>query len=199
MSTLPVAHYLRELAPDAGRRRIGADLVSGKEEVERRVEEARMLGVLEGRAAVQAEFDARLKAQAASFEQKFAEARQAWVQAEGERLAGLLASAAEDLKHQIAEQVARVLRPFVADTARLRATDELKASLDRLLTNGEYGRVSISGPQDLIAAFKEHADGKGWNVVFQASQGVDLRVSLDETILETRIGEWTAAIKGEAK
>jgi len=199
MTTLPLAQYLRELSPDLARKKGVKGLSSfdlGATELERRLEEARMLGVLEGRAAVQAEFDARMKSQVSELEQKFAQERARWARDEGERLGTLLHVSIEGVKAYISDTVASVLKPVLTEGVKRRAVGELMAALDKMLSGGELGRITITGPQDLIEPMRGHLDGKALNVTYVTAEGCDLAVQANETVLETRIGAWVAAIQG---
>jgi hypothetical protein len=196
---LPLAQYLRELSPDTARKKSAkglSDFDLGATELERRIEEARMLGVLEGRAAVQAEFDARMKSQVSELEKKFAQERARWARDEGERLGTRLLASIEGLKAYISNTVASVLRPVLAEEVRRRAVGELTTTLDKMLSGGELGKITISGPRDLIEPMRAHLGGKASNVTYVTAEGCDLAVQANETVLETRIGAWVAAIQG---
>lgn len=197
MTALPVAHYLRELSGEPSRRGRGLSGAGGDTDLESRVGEAHALGVLEGRAAAQVEQDQRLAQQQAAFDQKLAAERQKWAAEQGVVLGELLVTQLRDIEDRIAGQVSRVLKPVVADHVRGRAVDELSRMLEGMLAKGDYAKVTVSGPEDLLGPVEARLSGLGVGVNFVPAEGVDLVVSADETILETRIGSWVQAIDGE--
>lgn len=196
----PVAFYLKELTGEPGRRAgrgLGPAGAEGSA-LEREIAEAHARGVLEGRAAAQAEHDAALGAQAAAFEKKLAAERQRWSAEEGQRLAQQLGGGLDDIERRVAEHVAAVLKPVLAEAVRTRAVAELARTLNSMLTRGEYARITVSGPQDLLAALEARL-GVRAGLALVASEAADLRVDADETILETSIGAWIEAIRGEGE
>jgi hypothetical protein len=195
MSALPVAHVLRDLESDSGlakKSRALPDLpfVAGKRDAESRIEEARTRGVAEGRG---------FGAQEAAFEQKFSIERQKWASEQGERLSNLIKSEVSDFELRIADKLAKILKPVLAQEVRRRAVSELVELLEGLLSKGEIARLAVSGPEDLLAMLRTQLDGKIASVSYVASAACDLRITADETIFETRIGDWMRAIAGEER
>jgi hypothetical protein len=64
------------------------------------------------------------------------------------------------------------------------------------LAKGEFAKLVVSGPEDLLAGLRQNFDGKVANVSFVPAAGCELRIAADETILETRIEAWAEAIQG---
>ncbi len=131
-------------------------------------------------------------------ETRLAAERRAWVAGEGERIAAALAAGLSEIEVRIANQVARVLKPVIAGHVQRRAVEELVQTLEALLTKGDVGRITVSGPEDLLGALRGSLEGKASNVTFAPAATADLRIEADETVLETRIAAWAAAIGGEA-
>jgi len=196
-TTLPVGYYLKELnGEQPGRGRLGGMLgQDGASQADAQLRDAHARGILEGRAAAQAEYDAMMAAQAAKFEQKLAMERATWSQGEGERLAALMAGAAQEIEQRIAAQVSRVLKPIIIGKIGVQSVEELSKELGEIVSKGDFRAITISGPEDLLSAMRARfADQPG--ITFSADGGVDLSVRVDETILETRIGAWAAAVEG---
>lgn len=187
-AALPVAYYLRDLSGEPAQRG------DGTSEMEIRVQDAHARGVLEGRAAAQAEHDADLAGQIALFEQKLAAERQRWSTEEGVHLGDLIATAMDDLERRIAEQVSRILRPVLAEEVRNRAVARLAQELSGMLAKGDYAKITVSGPRDLLDALEVRLAGGRGGLSFVAADTADLVVSADDTILETRIGAWVRAL-----
>lgn len=199
MTALPVAYYLKELSGEPSRRggrafeAFGPD---GTSDLETQLGEVHARGVLEGRAAAQTEFGAAAAAQAEAFEQKLKSERQKWSAGEGTRLAGLIATGLEDLEQRISGLVGEVLKPFLGEQSRAKAVGELSQSLSAMVSKGDYAKITVSGPGDLLEALEAQLGSGHAGVSFVETDGADLIVSADETTLATRIGAWVDAIRG---
>ena len=197
MTALPVAHYLRDVNGDMPKGFASSRLAAGdgESDVEQRLEEAYIRGVLEGRAAAQAEYGAQIQQQAEVAEQRLKSERERWVADEGGRLSTLIGTSLEGIGTRVAEQVARILKPFLREQVRQRSMTELVATLDALLMKGEYSKITVSGPEDLVGVVKTHLEARADGIAFLVSErACDISVTADETILETRIGSWLKAI-----
>lgn len=197
MTALPVAHYLRDLNGELPKGIASSRLGSGdgESDIEQRLEEAYIRGVLEGRAAAQAEYGAQIHQQAEVAEKHLKSERERWVADEGGRLGTLIGTSLEGIGTRVAEQVARILKPFLREQVRQRSMTELASTLDGLLIKGEYSKITVSGPEDLVGVLRTHLEGRADGIVFLVlERACDISVTADETILETRIGSWLKAI-----
>lgn len=194
-TALPVAYYLTEMSGEpsrrGGRAPIGGE---GSSDIAAQISDAHARGILEARAAAQVETDAALAAQAAAFEKKLAAERQKWAAEQGALLGQLLSSSMDDLERRIADQASRILVPIISEQSRVKAIEELSALLNSLLAKGEYAKVSVSGPNDLISAMEGRL-GAYEGVSFSVTESVDVTVRADETIIETQLGAWANAIE----
>jgi hypothetical protein len=196
-NALPVAFYLKDLSGDPvgrgmrGALGVGAD---GASEVEKRIGDAHALGVLEGRAAAQVETEKALANQAAQFERKLTAERQKWTADQGARLGDAVSKAMQDIEQGIADQVGRVLSPIVSERIRIKAVEELSLSLNAMLAKGDYAKITITGPNDLLSVIESRLNQHD-GVSFVNAESVDVAVQADETIVETRIGAWAEAIE----
>lgn len=194
---LPVAFYLNDVDGDVARRGPAGLSFASASDIEARIADAHARGVLEGRAAAQVDTDAALARQTAQAEQKLKAERQKWCDEEGQRLGGQLTRSLEDLEQRMAAQIAQILRPFLAEEVRTRAMVQLSATLNDMLSKGDYAAISVSGPYDLIEAIKSRLKGDGEAIAFTEGEGPNVTITADETILEARIGAWTGAIQGD--
>jgi len=145
-----------------------------------------------------AEFDERFAQQQAEFEQSLATERARWAEEEGRRLAGLLGMRLDELEATIASQVTQILKPVFTEQVRKRAVAELASALESLMANGEFAKLTVSGPEDLLGMLSAQLNVKIGNVAFTPAPGCDLHLTVDQTVLETRIGAWVRAIEGKA-
>lgn len=191
-AAFPVRHYLTEISGDASRQRpdAGRPGRNAGADVELLIEEARTRGVLEGRAAAEAEHAAQLAARDAAFEEMLAAERKRWAADEGARLGELFAAALRDVERRISERVGRILKPVFAGEVRRAAVSALAQTLRDMVAKGSYARISVSGPRDLLAALQAGLGDAQGPLSFSAEERIDIVVNADDTVLETRIGAW---------
>lgn len=125
----------------------------------------------------------------ASFEQQLADARSEWCRAEGERLAAAVSSGFAELEARLGDALGKVLTPFVGAALRARALDEVKGHIAALLSSRAAPLLTVSGPQDLLGALAQSL-GSPTGVSFNASAQPDLRITCDDTVIETRLAAW---------
>ncbi len=146
--TFPVAHYLKDLNGDTPRGALAFGKTTPEQDIEQRIEEAHIRGVLEGRAEVQGEFNAQSQRQAEAAEQRLKLERARWVADEEPGLGELIVSSLQGIETQLADQVGRIPKPFLLERVRQRAMAEFVSALDALLLKGEYSKIAVSGPEE---------------------------------------------------
>ncbi len=91
---------------------------------------------------------------------------------------------------------ARILGQMVNDEVAVRAVAALARSIRDAISDTDTIRIRVTGPQSLFmplaAAMGDHAR----HLEFVETEGYDLVVSIDETLFETRLAEWSAALAG---
>lgn len=194
MTAIPLARFLVDFGTGGDR---AADGVQAETSASARAAESHARGFAEGKAAAEAEFAARFEAQQQDFERRIAMARQGWVAAEGNALGEALQRAVKELETRLAETTARVLRPFLETKIREAAVGELVTTIEAVLARDKAARVEIAGPEDLLDVVRARLADKV-PATFVSSEAGDIRVIIDQTILETRLGAWMAAIEEAA-
>jgi len=195
MSAVPVARYLADFGADdgiAGAQRGGGE--AAKNVGAAKLDEAFARGLEAGKAAARAELEVKLAEQRSASAQRLAAERQAWAEGTGEKLAKGLLVSLQELESRIAETVARVLKPFVADRLHAQAIAELQASLDMLASTASGTGLHISGPADILQALRERLAGKNVSATYAPSEDCDVRIVAGQTVLETRLQEWRAKL-----
>ncbi|WP_342151286.1 hypothetical protein [Methylorubrum sp. SB2] len=143
-----------------------------------------------GRAEALAEAEERLAQERAAFETRLADARRTWAETEGTVLAGQLASAFAGLDAALSERVARLLAPVLNQALRRQAVEALSHAVTRLLAEPQPAAISITGPEDLIAALSGRLSGLSAAVAFTAADVTEVTVSAGETVIETELSAW---------
>lgn len=188
----PVVPALDLVMPEAE-----LDIVEPEPEDPRQIltDELREQLLEEGRASAKAACEAALERQRAEFAEKLAEERRGWAQEEGERLGRDFRDALGRFSARIGEDVERILEPFVARGIRERMLAALVDTLRLLLADRENPMIHLSGPLDLLEAICAKLNGENIATKIDDVGGVDVRVRLDATTIETRLGEWMAQLR----
>jgi hypothetical protein len=199
MSAAPIARYLLELdagddarATPAWRPSAGKLSVASKATM---VEEAHAKGFESGKAAAEAQIAGKLEEHDALHRNELSSAREAWTHLESGQLAEQLVKGLEELEARLADVTARILKPFLAAELHRRAIADLVETLTALRAQEKAAVIGISGAADLLEALRARLEGKLDNVAYHPSQVCDVRVTVGQTVLETRVGAWMARIE----
>jgi hypothetical protein len=200
MSAVPVANYLADVGPDASRgKRAGGQSPASEQakgqEILASLAAAHTRGLAEGKAVAQADGERKLEEQRVASEERLAAERARWTSEEAERLRDLIVGELKDLEVRIGDQVARILKPWLAAEAQRRAVAELGTMLEDVLHKGEVVQLSVSGPEDLLTMLRTNLEGKIGNVKLTPAPGCELRLVADQTVFETRIADWVKALE----
>lgn len=149
-------------------------------------EEGRRAGEALAQEAVQAAVAAERDAAATAL----SEARQHWVEAESSVLARAITAQAEALETRLAQSLARVLQPFLAEALRQEAIGELHATLASILADGPSGTLEVAGPADLVAALAQRLDLPPGRLTVESNDSPDVRIRTNGTVIETRLKAW---------
>jgi len=188
MSTPSIARYLREFGP--GGEVAGPERAAQCRSIE--IDAAFARGVESGQAAARASLELTLQEQKRQFETRLtAEGRAR--EEEAAKLAAALAAGLVSVERTIANAVGRLLRPFLAARVEAQVLADLHAALAALLRREPGITLTISGPEHLLAAFRAALPEAAISYLPNASS--EIRVSSNDSILETRLGAWLAGLE----
>lgn len=203
MKTVPVALYLSRMESVPARPSL-VDLAMALKETAAgiseqdcalRVAESREQGLLEGRTAALQEGEQLLATERAHFEERLADERRRWVEEEAVAMRTAILGGLDRMSGHISSKVADALKPVIVDAVRANMQAALVDKLTQLMGTDGTTRIEISGAADLVAAIcaalPEHL-----NVVRgDAHDGVDVRIAVQDTELQTSIGAWISAFQ----
>lgn len=186
--------------------------VSAADSTARLIEEAYERGKREGVASVQTEYDIKLVEQRTRHVMKLAADRHRSAAENAKGMAEQLIAAVKDMEAEICRCVAGVLAPFLADAVRRQAIEDLAATLSLMVKERHPASLKVEGPWDLLEALKgaladfplpiEYAaipalayDARG-NHDEGNLDAIEVRVRLDERVIETQIGPWLERLRG---
>ncbi|MHA6641551.1 hypothetical protein [Mesorhizobium sp. A623] len=111
----------------------------------------------------------------------------------GKRIAERIDAMEARIGEVVGASVTRILGNALGDDLRKRSLEALARSIQASIGGREATRIKVRGPQSLfeplVAALGTHAE----RLDFVEASGFDLTVVIDDTVIETRMGEWADA------
>jgi uncharacterized protein YunC (DUF1805 family) len=155
-------------------------------------------GIAEAEAALAERLAAEYGASVAEMESRHA-TELASIQTElGKQAAAIVNKRLDAMCGQISASTAaiaaRVLGTMVTDDLSRRSIEALSATIGAALEDREAVRIRVRGAPALCEALRESIGARADQVDFAPGDGFDLTVTIDESILETRLGEWAHAL-----
>lgn len=177
-----------DLAPGIGFERLPESSTSALEDAYKR-------GYEEGQREAEARMAHDLGEQRAAAELKLGQARKTWALEFGQALSQELSSAVKDMHHVLADNFAEVLLPIIRDEMRGEAVRKISAAIRTTAPTDWQGPLLIEGPSDLLTALRENLADMESIIECQPVEGRDVKVTINETILETQLEAWGDAVK----
>lgn len=116
----------------------------------------------------------------------------------GEEAAVLIGARFEALEQQVvsltSSVAARILGVALTEDLQHRSIDELARIVSQALADGEAVNVRVRGTPLMCEALRGKIGDNANRVTFADGPDMDLTVQLDETLLETRLAEWSDAL-----
>jgi hypothetical protein len=175
-------------------RRLEKEPVDPKPAMAQRIDQTRQTAFEDGREAARqelAEERARLRE---ALDAEIEKARAQWIEEEAERLAVAHRSAFEVFETRCAQSVVNILRPFLTQQVIARVTESLVENLEVLFASRTRALFEISGPADMLDALREKFAARDVAVEFKPNESIDIKVCVDDTIIETQLGAWMKAL-----
>ena len=107
------------------------------------------------------------------------------------RLADLVSNGLVEIERRIADVVARLLQPFVAQAVSNQVVEELAINIARLHSAGHPGLMKIRGPERLLSALKMRVADLAIEVEYLATEGVEITVEAQPTSIKTEFARWS--------
>ena len=99
-----------------------------------------------------------------------------------------------EISRMASQAVARMLAAILSDDLQKRSLDELQRVIRNALTDNEAVGIRIHGPLSLFEAVKPALGKRAEQIAYVESAGFDLTVTIDESIFQTRMAEWSEAL-----
>jgi hypothetical protein len=177
---------------DGARAAAGHDLVDGAA-VEARIEDAYRRGVGEGRQQAAAEWAGRMREEALlEVSERMEEVRSAEA-----ALISALGREVEGIGLRLCRALARELEPLAARLIARQAIEAIIGELGEVLDGTTQSRVRIEAPPVLLPIVEQAAAGMGGAIEPAGSERLEVTITTDAAVLETRIAEWVKRIGGK--
>ncbi|TKT77492.1 hypothetical protein [Aquamicrobium sp. LC103] len=109
-----------------------------------------------------------------------------------------VASRIQEMEERIVELTtsvtARILGMTLTEELRDRSIESLGRTIHDALLDDEAVRIKVRGPVTLYEALKAAMPAHAGHLDFAESPGMDLSVSIDGTIFETRLADWRESL-----
>lgn len=159
------------------------------------IEDAYQRGLEEGRREAEARLAHDLGEQKAAAELKLGEARKAWAADFGQVLSKELKDGVQEMHHLLADNFSNVLLPIIRDEMRSEAVRKISDALRKTAASDWEGPFLVEGPADLLQELRENLGDMESLIECRMVESQDVRVTINETILETQLAAWADAVK----
>ncbi|MCO5070541.1 MAG: hypothetical protein M9944_04930 [Rhizobiaceae bacterium] len=112
------------------------------------------------------------------------------------RITTALEEAEERLASLVTASTTRILSSVLSDDLAQRSVSELAARIREATADREALRIKVAGPQSLLDSLTEALGPLADRCDFTESDGLDVTVSIDDALFETRLAEWAGQIGG---
>lgn len=165
------------------------------------LQESYARGYEDGEAKARSEAEAQAAELAADFDRQLEEAKRALGQDIAKRLAVELRGGIERAEARLAAHVAAVLMPVLETALAESATRGLVDEIGGMLRSRQSMTIEVSGPEPLVDRVRQTIEASEMlkaaitDIRFSSGPGPEVRVTLADSIVETRLTEWLARIK----
>jgi len=173
-------------------------IVAAVEDTDARVHEAFERGRQEGFAAAQAEAEAALAAQRSEMQEREQAERAVFQAREYAQLADQISAGLAEIEARIAEAVAHILRPYLAQEQSKRVIQALSDNLCRILSGESATLLTISGPESVLNLLRDRLAHYPVQVEYNLEEGVDVTVEAQQTIIRSQLQAWLDLIDSTA-
>jgi hypothetical protein len=150
----------------------------------------------------EAELEARLtlehRTQMEAERQAHADEARMFLESLGADMGQTVAAGIQAMEARVSEtiglSVARTIGGMLNDELRTRSLAKLADTIRRTVADPDAARFTISGPLSLFEPLKASLGSFADNLHFVEAPTFDLTVVIDDTVFETRMSEWSAAL-----
>lgn len=196
MQTSPLIQHLIDLNADPGQRSESGVLSPfGATHSQNRIAAAETQGYEKGRRSIEHEMRQTVGDLEARFAQERATIRKEWTDTQAQKMRDQLDEGLAKLRLELFQSLTRTMMPFLVARLREQAVEELTAAAEALVSEGTPPTVEISGPADLTGAIARQLEPLATVVKIALVEAPELRVKVDNRMIETRLKDWLAVVE----
>ncbi len=161
------------------------------------VRAAREEGFAHGMSEARKQWDEKLQQETLAFERKLAAERANWTREESQMLCTKIEAAIAAVELRLAGCIARILKPIIAEAVRAKILDALADNVRVLLRGQKCPVLSVSGPEDLLAALREKLSHLPATFEYALNEAADVQIAAGETFIESQLAAFAACVGAE--
>lgn len=168
-----------------------------------RIQEAYQQGLAAGRALEREAAEAQAGELAVDFDRRLDETRGTFSTTLADTLAAELRAGIEAASARISTHAAAALVPFLRDGLTRAAIESFVKELGDIIDTTEGLVIEVSCPREIVDAVRERLGeamarrgAPAGSVRCVPGDTPDIRVTLNETVIETRLSDWLARLEG---
>lgn len=168
-----------------------------------KVQEAYQKGLAAGRALEREATEAQAAELAVDFERQVEAVRSTFSAALADNLVTELRTAVEAASARLSSHAATALMPFLRDGITQAAITSFVKELGSMIDTTEGLSVEVACPKDIVDLLRERLaeamaarGAPPGSVRCVPGDTADIRVTLNETVIETRLAEWLSRLEG---
>lgn len=216
MMARPIQHFLKEFASGetnfqpplaklvtAAPAETAAAATSAPDMLAIKVQEAYQKGLAAGRALEREATEAQTAELAVDFERQLESVRGTFSTVLADSLAAELRAGIDAAGARLSSHVATALLPFLRDGITQAAITSFVQELGGMIDTTEGLSVEVACPKDIVDLVRERLaeamaarGAPPGSVRCVPGDTTDIRVTLNETVIETRLAEWLARLEG---
>lgn len=149
-----------------------------------------------GHAAGVAEGEAKLAEERVRSAIRLGEERAKWSDQQATAIVSGFEAACREIETNIASSVARILLPFLTEAVRDKAIGSLVEQVAVLTGNSPVPVFKVTGPSELLDLVKTQLEAsRRTGIAYEAADIAEVRVVVDQTVIETQISAWSERLE----
>jgi hypothetical protein len=112
-----------------------------------------------------------------------------------ERIAADLQQIATAIGLSVSIEAAKALSPIMTEALTANAIDELATLITASIRDGAVGPITVSGRRAMFDMLASKVDVDGVLLVLVEAEDIDLSVTIEDSVLVTRMSAWTDSLR----
>ncbi|KQZ15933.1 hypothetical protein ASD44_10245 [Mesorhizobium sp. Root554] len=200
MRSTALSDLLPDFGPRASRSEASPTPIHAAAAASEQVDTTRLIAEAVARAeeALETRLNAAHQSELEAERQANAEEARAFLETLGADVGTTVADRVGDMEERVtrlvSDSVARMIGGILSDDLQKRSLAALAQAVRAATADAEASRIEIRGPLALFEPLKTALGARADNLHFTEAPGFDLSLLVDDTVFETRMAEWSAAL-----